>query len=96
MTGSDALLFEHSAQVVALAARHATPAIYSYGVIVNAGGLISYGSIPEDAFRLVGVHAGRILKGEKPADLSFPRFQCSKLTRRAASTFGRMTLSAIG
>ena len=69
MTGSDALLFEHSSEVVALAARHATPAIYSYGVIVNAGGLISYGSIPEDSFRLVGVYAGRILKGEKPADL---------------------------
>jgi putative tryptophan/tyrosine transport system substrate-binding protein len=69
MSGSDALLFEHSAQVVTLAARHGTPAIYSYGVIVNAGGLISYGSIPEDAFRLVGVYAGRILKGEKPADL---------------------------
>jgi putative ABC transport system substrate-binding protein len=69
MIGSDALLFEQSAQVVALAARHATPAIYSYGVIVNAGGLISYGSMFEDAFRLVGVYAGRILKGEKPADL---------------------------
>ena len=45
MSGSDALLFEHSAQVVALDARHAVPAIYSYGVIVDAGGLISYGSI---------------------------------------------------
>jgi putative ABC transport system substrate-binding protein len=69
LSGSDALLFEHSAQVVALAARHAIPAIYAYGNIVNAGGLISYGSSLEDAFRLVGVYAGRILKGEKPADL---------------------------
>jgi putative ABC transport system substrate-binding protein len=69
LAGSDALLFEHSAQVVALAARHAIPAIYAYGNIVNAGGLISYGSSLEDAFRLVGVYAGRILKGEKPADL---------------------------
>jgi putative tryptophan/tyrosine transport system substrate-binding protein len=72
MSGSDALLFEHSAQVVALAAHHAVPAIYSYGVIVDAGGLISYGSIFADAFRLVGVYAGRILKGEKPADLFVP------------------------
>ena len=56
-------------QVVALAARHVIPTIYSYGVIVDAGGLISYGSILEDAFRLVGVYAGRVLKGEKPADL---------------------------
>jgi putative tryptophan/tyrosine transport system substrate-binding protein len=69
MSGSDALLFEHSAQVVALAAHHAVPAIYSYGVIVDAGGFISYGSLLADAFRVVGVYAGRILKGEKPADL---------------------------
>jgi putative ABC transport system substrate-binding protein len=50
--------------------RHAVPAIYSYGSIVDAGGLIRYGSIFADAFRLVGVYAGRIRKGEKPADLS--------------------------
>jgi putative tryptophan/tyrosine transport system substrate-binding protein len=68
MSGSDALLFEHSPQVVALAARHAIPTI-SYGNIADAGGLISYGSSLEDAFRLAGVYTGRILKGEKPADL---------------------------
>jgi putative tryptophan/tyrosine transport system substrate-binding protein len=96
MTGSDALLFEHSAQVVALAARHATPAIYSYGVIVNAGGLISYGSIPEDAFRLVGVDAGRILKGEKPADLPVQQSTKFKLVinLKTANAMG-VTLPAI-
>ena len=69
MSGSDALLFEYSAQVIALAARHAIPTIYSYSSIADAGGLISYGSSLEDAFRLAGVYTGRILKGEKPADL---------------------------
>jgi putative tryptophan/tyrosine transport system substrate-binding protein len=55
MSGSDALLFQHSAQVVALAARHAVPAIYSYGDIVDAGGLISYGSPPG-----AGIREGRV------------------------------------
>jgi putative ABC transport system substrate-binding protein len=69
MAGSDSLLFEQNAQVIALAARHAVPAIYSCGEIVNAGGLVSYGSILSDAFRLAGVYAGRVLNGEKPAEL---------------------------
>jgi putative tryptophan/tyrosine transport system substrate-binding protein len=69
MSGSDSLLFEQNAQIIALAARHAIPTIYSYGEIVNAGGLISYGSIASDAFRLAGVYAGRVLNGEKPAEL---------------------------
>jgi putative ABC transport system substrate-binding protein len=69
MAGSDSLLFEQHAQVIALAARHAMPTIYSYGDIVNAGGLVSYGSILSDAFRLAGDYAGRILNGEKPAEL---------------------------
>jgi putative ABC transport system substrate-binding protein len=69
MSGSDALLFEQNAQIIALAARHAVPTIYTYGGIVRAGGLISYGSVASDAFRLAGVYAGRILNGEKPAEL---------------------------
>jgi hypothetical protein len=44
-------LFEQNAQIIALAARHAVPTIYTYGEIVRAGGLISYGSILSDAFR---------------------------------------------
>jgi putative tryptophan/tyrosine transport system substrate-binding protein len=48
---------------------HGSSVNAAYGNIANAGGLISYGSSLEDAFRLVGVYAGRILKGEKPADL---------------------------
>jgi putative ABC transport system substrate-binding protein len=53
----------------ALAARHAVPTIFQYHDFAAAGGLMSYGGSELDAHRLVGVYTGRILKGEKPADL---------------------------
>jgi putative ABC transport system substrate-binding protein len=65
----DALFASHVHQLVALAARHSIPTLYWRREFAEAGGLISYGSRLADAFRVVGVYAGRILKGEKPGDL---------------------------
>jgi putative ABC transport system substrate-binding protein len=61
--------YDLRAQFAMLAARHAVPAIYWDRAFPDAGGLMSYGSSVEDLFRQVGVYAGRILKGEMPADL---------------------------
>jgi putative ABC transport system substrate-binding protein len=67
--GPDALFSGRSEALAALALRHAVPAIYQFREFAAAGGLISYGASYTDGTRLAGVYAGRILKGEKPADL---------------------------
>jgi putative ABC transport system substrate-binding protein len=65
----DSLFTAHSEQLAKLTVRHAIPAIYEFREFAAAGGLVSYGSSEPEYYRLVGNYAGRVLKGDKPADL---------------------------
>lgn len=69
VVSSGALLTSRRKQIIALAARHALPAIYPFREFAADGGLISYGNSVPETFRQGGIYAGRILKGERPADL---------------------------
>jgi putative tryptophan/tyrosine transport system substrate-binding protein len=73
----DVFFNTRSEQLAALSLRHAVPAIHQYRQFVAAGGLMSYASDETEYYRLVGIYAGKILKGEKPADL--PVVQSTKV-----------------
>jgi putative tryptophan/tyrosine transport system substrate-binding protein len=68
ITGDD-FFTDRMEQLGALARHHKVPAVFQYSKFVEAGGLMSYGGNPDEAFRVVGNYTGRVLKGEKPADL---------------------------
>jgi putative ABC transport system substrate-binding protein len=67
--GADLFFFGRSEQLAALTVRHKLPAIHEFRAFTAAGGLMSYGSSFAESYRQVGIYTGRILKGEKPADL---------------------------
>jgi ABC-type uncharacterized transport system substrate-binding protein len=66
---TDGFFFSRSEQLAKLALRYAVPTMYQFRQFAAAGGLISYGGSLTDSYRLAGIYAGRILKGEKPVDL---------------------------
>jgi putative ABC transport system substrate-binding protein len=75
--GAEALFTSHSEQLAALTVHHQMPTIYKGREFAAAGGLMSYGSDIRESYRLAGIYTGRVLKGEKPADL--PVQQATKI-----------------
>jgi putative ABC transport system substrate-binding protein len=90
VVGADNFFTGKSRQLAALALRHGLPTVYQYHDFAAAGGLMSYGGSLSDGYRLVGLYTGRILKGEKPADL--PVQQATKveliINMKTAKAFG--------
>jgi putative ABC transport system substrate-binding protein len=72
--GVDSFFNNWSKQLAALSVRQGVPTIFQFREFVAAGGLMSYGGNLAEGYRLAGVYTGRILKGEKPADLPVQRF----------------------
>jgi putative tryptophan/tyrosine transport system substrate-binding protein len=97
--GTDPLFNAGSERLAALTIRYVMPSIYQYRAFAAAGGLMSYGGSSTEPFRQIGIYAGRILKGEKPAQLAVQRSTKVELivNLTAATTLGlRMPTSLIG
>jgi putative ABC transport system substrate-binding protein len=97
--GTDPFFISQSEHLASLTARHAVPAIFQFREFAAASGLISYGGNNKDQYRQVGIYTGRILKGEKPADL--PVMQSTKveliINLKSAKTLGvTVPLSLLG
>ena len=97
--GSDPFFTGRSEGLAALAVRHAVPAVYAWREFAAAGGLMSYGASITDSYRLVGTYTGRILKGEKPADLPVQQINKVELIinlKAARALSLTVTLSLLG
>jgi len=97
LVSSDPLFTDRHQQIVAMAASAGIPAIYAWREYVEAGGLMSYGTSRSDGYRIVGNYAGRILKGERPANLPVQRSSKTEfvVNLKAAKALGRDVPTAI-
>ena len=90
MVGGGPFFASHEKQLAALTVRHAVPTAFEYREFTAAGGLLSYGSDITEAYRLTGIYTGRILRGDKPAEL--PVQQATKvqlyINLKTAKAFG--------
>jgi putative tryptophan/tyrosine transport system substrate-binding protein len=90
LIANDPFITSHIELLATLTVRHALPAIYGYREFARAGRLMSYGASLAASYRLVGIYTGRILKGERPADLPVQQATTVELT------INRKTAKAIG
>jgi len=94
LVGTDAFFVSRREQLVAVAARHAIPAIYTLREFAGGGRLISHGTTRSEAYHQAGVYAGRVLKGAKPAELPILQPTKFELVINLATVKARLDISA--